>query len=309
MIWNLPVDTINIGIGNASVFVGYADNLTPEADGTLTLADVEAADGIGLLMSGVNLGVVIMKALPTLTAPLLDLARLNFYALRADADTAGLVGVPEVTATATNVEIRVNHGEAGSAWLGNLVDASPVIDFQQSFGPTGYQVPLSTTGTDTVAIPYTEELIGASADQVLFQISQFVYLSGSFSFDKGPTLLVDVETGLTETEATAGGLFVGMTQSATSRPTAASRSRLTAPRSGTSRPSRSRSASPSGNVFVGYANGAVPLDVNGNISETGLESQGSVGLFLSNVAVGLAMLRAPPLSLVLTASSFSPRPT
>ncbi len=300
MIWNLPVDTINIGIGNASVFVGYADNLTPEADGTITLADVAAADGIGLLMSGVNLGVVIMKALPTLTAPLLDLAHLRFYALRADANTAALVGVPEVTATATNVEVRVNNGEAGSAWLGNLVDAAPVIDFQQSFGLTGYQVPLSTTGTTTVAIPYTEGLIGASADQVLFQISQFVYLSGSFSFDKGPTLLVDVETGLTETEATAGGLFVGMTQSAT-KPTDGSLAITPDGSEIWNLPTESLTIGiASGNAFAGYSNGTIPVDVNGNISKTGLESQGSVGLFLSNVSVGLAMLRAPPLSLVLT---------
>ena len=117
------------------------------ADGTLTLADVAAANGIGILLSGVNLGLVIMKEASILDrgawrSPLLDLAHLRFYALTADAATAAIVGIPEVTATASTLQVRVNKGEAGSAWLGNLVDASPIVDFQQSFGVLGYQVPL-----------------------------------------------------------------------------------------------------------------------------------------------------------------------
>ena len=312
MIWNLPVSTINIGIGDASVFVGYSTGLTPTgANGTLTLADVENANGIGLLMSDVNLGLVLMKedtALVFQEAPgsllTLDAANLRFYALTASAATAGLVGIPYVTATASGIQIRVNEGEAGSAWLGNLADATPVVDFQSSFPDSnGYQVPLSTTGTSTVTIPYADEEIGASADQVLLQISQFVYLSGSFSFDKGPTLYVAVETGLTKDEATMGGLFSGIATAA-SAPADHSLA-ITADGSELwNVPVSSITIGiASGNIFAGYLNGDVPLDSNGNISESGLLSQGSVGLFMSNVAVGLAMLRAPPLSNVLTASS------
>ena len=98
-----------------------------------------------VLLSGVNLGLVLMKedtALVFQEAPgsllTLDAANLRFYALTANAATAALVGVPEVTATATGIQIRVNEGEAGSAWLGNLAAATPIVDFQQSFGVSGY---------------------------------------------------------------------------------------------------------------------------------------------------------------------------
>ena len=311
MIWNLPVDTINIGIGNASVFVGYSTGLTPTGpNNTLTLADVQAANGIGLLVSDVNLGLVLMtedaanvleEAPGTLAT--LYVANLRFYALTATAATAGLVGIPYVTATASGIQIRVNEGETGSAWLGNAAGAIPIVDFQSSFGSDGYLVPLSTTGTNTVAIPYTDEEIGASADQVLFQISQFVYLSGSFSFDEGPTLYVAVETGLTKAEATLNGLFDGI---ATASSAPADDSLAISPNGDElwNVPVSSITIGiASGNIFAGYLNGAVPLDVNGNISEAGLLSQGAVGLYMANVAVGLAMLRAPPLSGVLTASS------
>ncbi|MBV8599246.1 MAG: hypothetical protein JO017_10525, partial [Actinobacteria bacterium] len=309
MIWNLPVDTINIGIGNASVFVGYSTGLTPTGpNGTLTVADLQNANGIGMLMSGVNIGLVLMKEAGILDeaplAVLLDNANLRFYALTASAATAGIFGIPGVTATATGIQVRINEGEAGSAYAGGLVGATPIVNFVASFGSGGYQVPLSTSGfTGTVAIPYTDEEIGASADQVLFQISQFVYLSGSFSFDKGPTLLVAVETGLTHDEAAANGLFTGIS-TATSAPTDGSLAITPDGSELWNVPVGSITVGiASGNIFVGYANGSVPLDSNGNISKSGLLSQGSVGLFMSNVAIGLALLRAPPLSNILIASS------
>ncbi|HEY2543998.1 MAG TPA: hypothetical protein VGH92_13225, partial [Gaiellaceae bacterium] len=311
MIWNLPVSTINVGIGNASVFVGYSTGLHPTGPGhTLTLADVSNANGIGLLVSGVNLGLVLMKEDSKLVfqeAPLslltLTVANLRFFALTASAATAAIVGIPEVTATATGIQIRLNQGEAGSAWLGNLAAATPVVDFVASFGSGGLQVPLSTTGTATVGIPYTDEEIGASADQVRLQISQFVYLSGSFSFDKGPTLYVAVETGLTHDEAAANGLFLGI-GTASSAPSDHSLAITSDGSELWNVPVGSIEIGiASGNIFAGYANGNIPLDSNGNISQAGLESQGSVGLFMSNVAVGLAMLRAPPLASALTSTS------
>ena len=51
------------------------------------------------------------------------------------------------------------------------------------------------------ALLFDQPLIGASADKVLLRIADFVYVSGGFSFNKGPVHEVDVLTHLTQAQA------------------------------------------------------------------------------------------------------------
>ena len=153
-------------------------------------------------------------------------------------------------------------------------------------------------------------LLGASADQILLTIGGFVYVDGSFSFSKGPTQLVDVETQLTETEAAAGGLFVSrMTQS------------LTQPADG------SLAITPDGseiwnvpvdtiefglgnvNVFVGYADGLALDPATHTLDHTALTAANAVGLSTSPAAgLGLTLMEATDFPVASTSWSAAAAP-
>ena len=76
-----------------------------------------------------------------------------------------------------NLKIEVNGGNG--ARVVNFTDVG-------SFGVSGLSVPTGTSSS--VAIKFTGSLIQASGD-VTLSISQFVYVSGSFAFEKGDPLL------------------------------------------------------------------------------------------------------------------------
>ena len=123
-----------------------------------------------------------------------------------------LLGVPELDLRIDELEVRVNQGSyvpGPGAWPSTPgLFPPPVIDFISSYpddsfkyvdddndGSTprvfdadseadGYHVRANTAG-DTVALQFDEGVVGASADRVLLRISDFVYVSGGFSFNKG----------------------------------------------------------------------------------------------------------------------------
>ena len=64
-IWNLPVKTLLIGLSDASIFVGYnPGGLDPDTDLPLTAVDLDA-DAVGLLASGLTLGLVVASPIRT----------------------------------------------------------------------------------------------------------------------------------------------------------------------------------------------------------------------------------------------------
>ncbi len=236
-ICNLPVAALQLSASNISVFVGYASSLTPTGpNGTLLKTDLPS-DAIGLYASGVDVGLVLMSAFTTDNL-FIDALGLNFYSLRATAGDVQLVGIPDLQLTASNIDVQVN---GGGGWPGPGSE-TVAVDFAETFGPSGYTIAAGSNPPITLHADGT--FIGASVDQILLSIGGFVFVDGSFNFIKGPSENVDVLTGLTQTEATTAGLFLELPQSATKPPPpAASRSRPTAPRSGTSRWTRSSSGS------------------------------------------------------------------
>src|SRR5439155_1474432 len=143
---------------------------------------------VGLHATNVNVGLVLFTAKSTGVATL-DALKLRFYALKATAGNIELLGVPSLTLLADNITVKVNGGKA---WALDPAASRSTVNFTTSF-PSGYSI---VTGGDPIVVDFAGKLIGASAQRVLFKIASFVYVSGSFSFENGPTQYVDVRTGL-----------------------------------------------------------------------------------------------------------------
>ena len=296
-IWNLPVETIELGLQNVDVFVGYTTSLdAAAADGDLTKAELEAVGGVGLFLDNVTLGMVLMRALPVqlpLTALLqpvgLNASMLKFFALKVDAANIALLGVPELVLSGTNVQVRVNQSSfTPGVWV--LGGVPPVVDFLKSFGPAGYGVPTDTSGS-TQALKWEQPLIGASADQVVFQVSDFIYVSGSFSFNKGPVQTVDVKTGLTA----AGAATLGVIPVSATDPTDGSLARtLDASTIWNLRAQTLEIGIGNANLFAGYSTGLDAAIADHQLNETELEAADAVGLFLGGVTLGFVLLDALP---------------
>ena len=304
-IWNLPVQTIDFGLNGVDVFVGYTDSLdAAAADGHLVQSELEAAHAIGLLLANVNLGLALMRAEPGTGGGTLDAAQLRFFSLKADAGTIALLGIPEFTLTVTNLEVRVNQGSfVPGAWPALPGDAPPVIDFALSFPddaylpadgdslPDGYHVQTDTAG-DFVALTYDTPVIGVSADNVLLRISDFVYVTGGFSFNKGPVEYVDVETNLSLTEPQKLALFGTMDVSDTD-PGGQALARSSDGRHIWNLPVETIEFGLNGvDVFVGYTDGLDAAAADGDLVQSELEAANAIGVFLDDVTLGLALFRS-----------------
>ena len=238
---------------------------------------------------------VMMRARTVTGALGLNGALLKFFALKVDAANVVLLGVPELWLSANNLEVRVNQGSfTPGVWPGGLTGPPPVVDFVLSFGSGGYSVP---TGGAPVPIDYTGPVVGASADNVLFRVSDFVYVSGGFSFDKGATQYVDVQTNLgVLTTIQKDALFGNMQVSGTDP--------------GGTTLARSDDGSIIWNlpvqtidfglhavsVFVGYTDSLDAAALDGNLTRSDLEAANAVGLFLENVSLGMVLMRAMPVT-------------
>ena len=98
MIFNLPVQTIEVGMSNVDVFVGYTDptsnvlETAAKATGELTEANLLAAKAIGLFLDEASMGMLISSAMPVVGGGTLNAAFLKFFSLRANASTVTLIG-------------------------------------------------------------------------------------------------------------------------------------------------------------------------------------------------------------------------
>ncbi len=191
---NLEVETMQIGVSGAHAFVGMNGPYKTDQDGDGSVADetVLNEDAVGLVIDNLNLGFVMMT--PTLAAlPGFDQILPKFHALRASADTVAFVGVSAITMDFEGIDVAVNGGKS---WPGGL--GTPVVDFAASFpgDPAGFEVRTGTT-TPSIFIDFDgQERIAASAETVTIQLSQFVHITGSIAFEKGPSYTVTLGGGL-----------------------------------------------------------------------------------------------------------------
>ncbi|MEO0510569.1 MAG: LEPR-XLL domain-containing protein, partial [Verrucomicrobiota bacterium] len=169
---NLPItNTRGFSIGGADidVFIGYAseplDLDQPFADQQDNLFGFGAED--------IDFGLVLVQS-----------GAVRYTALRASVDTVAVYGLDadDFQLSVTGAELNVNFASGA---------ASP-INWVTSFSDTnGLEV---QTGGDPVLLDMTGEVIGVSLDEAILQISEFVYLQGSFAFTKGATSTISVTT-------------------------------------------------------------------------------------------------------------------
>ena len=170
------VNILKIGISNGHAFVGVGGPYwVTDPDGTVH-APASAGGALGIALSNVELGIALIK--PTTGAE-------SFYAITGGGDVA-LVGIDALTLSVQNLKVEVNGG-----------NGLRVVDFLTSFGAGGLSVP--TGSSSSVDVKFTTPLLRATGD-VTLSISQFVYISGSFAFEKGGTLTAMPRTGTTSVD-------------------------------------------------------------------------------------------------------------
>ncbi|MCU1538730.1 MAG: hypothetical protein JWP82_3081, partial [Humibacillus sp.] len=213
---DIQVKTTTFGISNASVFVGYApggfnlgvDNpLTTDVreDRLLTKSDLPA-EAMGLLLEDVDLGIVFATALKTQAFPATGATFPTFMALKAHIGDFELVNLlpPGLNIQLQDIGVLVNKGGA----VTGTYSGPGTVDWKGSFpsigsAPAGLRIPTSTVDAEPLYADFRGPVIGVSAGLVILSISDFVHLSGGFSFIKGETLVVDINTNLTSFEAAA----------------------------------------------------------------------------------------------------------
>ena len=231
----VTVETIKVGVYNASIFVGYnpnpvcADGVTTcpvfdtGSDGVLQ-ADELAPGAVGFLGGGINLGFVFATLVRgAFTTAYGEGNAPKFYTVKAHVAELGLVGVPGIQLFASGGAVEVNS--ATKKWVGGTGALSPpTINWMTSLpgvgsGPAGLEIP--TGGTNpSVYLDSEGFIIGGGANQFTLQISEFIYLAGSFYFEYGAVRTMPLTDGIIDAslmEAVAAvvpgiGTFVGGTE-------------------------------------------------------------------------------------------------
>ncbi len=167
---------LTVGASNANIFVGVG------------ASDSTGAGGIGLSLTGVTFGLALLK--PT------DGSTDSYYALKATADHIGLVGVPGVTISATNLEVDVN----GSSITGVAVNFSghpisvptggtPVsIDFASALIQASGTVTLGIAGASLTADMTFQETTDSTGSVIDVSVSNISATLGSYSFGPLPAV-------------------------------------------------------------------------------------------------------------------------
>ena len=215
-IWNVPISTTTFGISNGSIFIGYNPNLQgtdgtsfdPGEDGILDEDDL-SEDAIGFLANNIDLGLV-FAYLEKPPGKLTTLPR-SVWALKASVGLLVPIGLPdEFVLRFEQVVLTVNKAGAITSTPG----ATTWVNWQSSF-PAGEDddppvgLPVGTgTGNDPVYIDFEDPILGISATRVVLAISDFVYISGGFAFEKGARHKVAMDTaGLGSGSLSPGGVL------------------------------------------------------------------------------------------------------
>ena len=204
-IWNVPVRTTLFGISNASIFIGYNPNLqgtngtsfNTGSDAILDEADL-GAGAAGFLANNINIAMVFASVVPDLTKPWLASLPRKFWSLKASIGLLVPVGMPsEFVLRFEGLVLSVNRGgrvggvATSAAWINwtrTFPDTNGVTD-----PPAGLRV--ATSPTEAVYLDFEDPIFGISATRVVLAISDYVYISGGFAFEKGARHHVNLDTG------------------------------------------------------------------------------------------------------------------
>ena len=171
-----PVDAYAFGAGNVDLFVGSGPYFVDSNhDGVINQLDTPDSSAVGLALSNVNFGLVVMK-------PKADRTK-TYMALKSTAGFAGLVGINDFKLSASAISVQYNTVKGSG-----VTSTTPVVDFNASFpaaGQTkaGYAL---DTGNGTLQLDYSTKLLRASVATAVLQIGSNVFVHGGLAFEKGP---------------------------------------------------------------------------------------------------------------------------
>ena len=158
-----------------------------DKDGSGDVVEAERnPDAVGLWAEDVDLAYANLRLLSDFPYQNL-LQGKTFYALEGHADTVAIVGSDFLEVEAKNIDFAINDGPL---WQGDI--GPPAVDFT-SFAGGSFDVPVDGT---TISIDLDgNQRYGVSVGSATLKISEFVHVTGSFAFEKGPTYLVNIATG------------------------------------------------------------------------------------------------------------------
>ena len=191
-----PVSAVLVGGEGLTMFFGSNGPYWTDLNGDGEEDAGELNDqAIGLAINDADFALALLT--PTNAA---DTTR--YIALKATSDFVGFVGADglfELEASTVVVELNI-------ATQSGATQPLPVIDFAASFpaettdvdgdgkiDPAGLEI---NTGSGSQVIDFAVRRIHASADNVLFSVSEFVYLTGDLTIDIGARETVTIKTGL-----------------------------------------------------------------------------------------------------------------
>lgn len=173
------LSAINIGVSDLDLFVG---NNGPAYDEQ----DQLNPDAVGVSIDNANLALALFSE----TSPLgvVTPGGRSYIALKASADNLSLVGIDDVQANADNILVELNIATGAG-----VTSTTPVIDFS-SFDGEGYEIATGTFTSKT--LDFDTRRIKASADNVLLDLGQFLYVEGNLALDLGSRETVVIKTGI-----------------------------------------------------------------------------------------------------------------
>ena len=205
-IWNVPISTTTFGIANGSIFVGYNPNLegtsgTSFNTGSDTILD-EADLGpgaIGFLANNINVGLVFAHIEKDPTKAWMTRLPDSLWALKASVGLLKPIGLPsEFELEFVGVMLTINKarpitGAPGAETWINWATSFPADDEADPEVPAGLAV-ATGTGNTPVYVDFEDPILGISATRVTIVISDFVFISGGFAFEKGGRVDADIRT-------------------------------------------------------------------------------------------------------------------
>ncbi|UCF09030.1 MAG: fibronectin type III domain-containing protein, partial [Thermoplasmata archaeon] len=176
---------ITIGVKIDHAFAGAnGPYWTEDTDGDGVMDEDETnPEAVGLSLTDVELGLALFQA---------DTTNPNdkraWIGLKGHASSVEFVGVENLTIEGS-VAVDINTG-CGTK---DNIENKRVVDFPESFTPDGLEV---NTGDGTpVLLDFDSEYLKVEGALTL-NIFGFFYIDGTFAFEKGPVVKVDVATGL-----------------------------------------------------------------------------------------------------------------